>query len=847
MRCRPFLSRLAAMALLVSATLGWALEPPTPEQVAQYRREGSFSARAAAAKAFGNHRVAQRLVERSAHKLRELALQSGERGTVFTPPPAWRGMPTTGNVKMLVLMIDFSDYPHTASNTTEAVTARVFGPGDNPSAFPYESLANYYRRASYSKLELGGAVLGWYRPAYPRAQVPMTDVGRENLIKEAITAFKAQGHDFTQYDNNNDGQIDYFAVVWTGPNNGWSGFWWGYQTEFIDANFKVDGKRLGSYSWQWEGNYGSGPFNPLTMIHETGHALGLPDYYDYDTAKGPAGGAGGLDMMDANRGDHNAFSKFLLDWLEPKVYTSAQAAIALRSSAIQPDAAIVMPGMSAGNPFGEYFLVQHRRQEANDTGIPTEGLMIWHVDSRLDASGQNYRFDNSYTEHKLLRLMEADGLEQIESGGRTDAGDFYVTGKTFGPRSTPAAVTYDGLATWLSLENIGPAGLARSFDLVSVAKDTTAPTGAPTAPVDEGATVTQDRLAFTWTAGNLAEPEGGITGYHLQVGTAPGASDVFDGMVGKRLNQTLTGVGVGGATHHARVRAMNSSGLYSAWSPNSDGILMALPTLDCSTLEACNLSFYTSGDAVWSSQTQVSHGTASAAVSGTLADNQASHFQTRVTGPGTLKFWWKVSSEAGYDFLFVSVDGVAQPGGISGEKDWTQVQLSLPAGTHTVRWTYAKDEGAAGGQDKAWVDQVEFAVPAVPSTFTGFSPLAGPVGTVITLQGTNLNAVTAVTLGGLTATFQVLSDTRLAVTVPAGATTGPIRLTTALGNLTGPQDFQVRSRDLNGDGTADLVDLARLAKAFGTKVGDAGYSAALDLNGDGLIDESDLPLFFQGM
>lgn len=844
MRMHDFLPRLLTLALLTTASVGVAMEPPTPEQVAQYRKDGSFAARVAAAKAIGNHRVAERLVERSGQRLKEL---SQTQGAVFTPPSAWRGMPTTGTVKMLVLMIDFSDYPHTDSNTQETVNARIFGPGDSGTSFPLESLSNYYRRASFGKLELTGSVLGWYRPAYPRTQIPTSTTGRQTLIKEAINAFKAQGHDFAQYDNNNDGQIDYFAVLWAGPHTGWGSFWWGYQTDFYDPNFKIDGKSLGSYSWQWEGNYGSGAFNPLTLIHETGHALGLPDYYDYDAALGPKGGAGGYDMMDANKGDHNAFSKFLLDWMTPAVYTTGQAGVTLRSTTVQPEAAIVTPGITAGNPFGEYFLVQYRKKEGNDSAIPAEGLMIWHVDSRLNASGNNYAFDNSYAEHKLLRLMEADGLEEIEAGGKTNAGDFFVTGKQFGPATKPAAVTYDGIATWLSVTNIGTPGTTLSFDLVSVAPDTTAPTGAPTAPLDEGASTTQDRLAFTWTAGTAADAESGISAYHLQVGTSAGASDVFDALVGNRLNKTLEGLGVGGATHYARVRAMNAAGLYSAWSAASDGILLSLPALDCAALDACNLSFYTSGDAVWSSQAQVTHGTASAAVSGTLGHNQSSQFQTRILGPGTLKFWWKVSSEAGYDYLSVSVDGVTKPGAISGEKDWAQVSLALPAGAHAVKWTYAKDEGAVGGQDRAWVDQVEFSAQVAPSTFTAFSPLAGPVGSTVTLQGTNLNGVTAVTIGGATATYQVQSDTRITATVPAGAITGAIRLTTALGPVDGPQDFLVRSRDFNADGSADLLDLARLAKAFGARTGDTAYSAALDLNGDGAIDELDLPLFFLGM
>jgi hypothetical protein len=59
----------------------------------------------------------------------------------------------------------------------------------------------------------------------------------------------------------------------------------------------------------------------------------------------------------------------------------------------------------------------------------------------------------------------------------------------------------------------------------------------------------------------------------------------------------------------------------------------------------------------------------SAVPSGDIGGNQATLLQTTVTGPGTLSFWWKVSSEAGNDFLDLFVDS-ENPAQISGEIDW---------------------------------------------------------------------------------------------------------------------------------------------------------------------------------
>ena len=82
--------------------------------------------------------------------------------------------------------------------------------------------------------------------------------------------------------------------------------------------------------------------------------------------------------------------------------------------------------------------------------------------------------------------------------------------------------------------------------------------------------------------------------------------------------------------------------------------------------------------------------------------------QTTITGPGTLSYWWKVSSESGYDFLEFYLDGVLQRGRISGEVNWQQVSINIPVGSHSVKWCYKKDGATSSGQDAGWVDEVSF-------------------------------------------------------------------------------------------------------------------------------------------
>ena len=159
--------------------------------------------------------------------------------------------------------------------------------------------------------------------------------------------------------------------------------------------------------------------------------------------------------MDGD-GDHNAFTKFLLDWITPTVVSSGSQAVTLRASGLYPDAALFMPGASGGI-FGEYFMVQNRDRAGNDTGLFTgsDGLVIWHIDSRLNTSNSDFLYDNSYTGHKLVRLMEADGLEEIETwAGYADAGDYYKAGMTFGPLTFPNSSRYDGATTSMVVSGI---------------------------------------------------------------------------------------------------------------------------------------------------------------------------------------------------------------------------------------------------------------------------------------------------------------------------------------------------------------------------------------------------------
>jgi len=78
-----------------------------------------------------------------------------------------------------------------------------------------------------------------------------------------------------------------------------------------------------------------------------------------------------------------------------------------------------------------------------------------------------------------------------------------------------------------------------------------------------------------------------------------------------------------------------------------------------------------------------------------------------------------------------------------------------------------------------------------PPVLTSFSPLKRPVGKIVTIVGKHLSGATAVTFNGSHATFTVASNYLIKATVPAGASDGPISVTTPYGTVTSGAYFDI--------------------------------------------------------
>src|SRR5204863_7553858 len=119
------------------------------------------------------------------------------------------------------------------------------------------------------------------------------------------------------------------------------------------------------------------------------------------------------------------------------------------------------------------------------------------------------------------------------------------------------------------------------------------------------------------------------------------------------------------------------------------------------------LEWSTIGEPAWFGQTIVSRDGADAAQSGQVGDSGAVTAVTTVNGPGTVFFWWKVSSETNKDYLKFYLGGSLQES-ISGEVDWIWRSWTVASGSQVIQWSYVKDSSGSAGQDSGWVDQIHY-------------------------------------------------------------------------------------------------------------------------------------------
>lgn len=308
----------------------------------------------------------------------------------------------TGDAKLLVIPVSFSDYPCSmtklgCNDTRTQIKNAFFGKKSRTNG---ESIASYYAKSSFGKLRITGEVSDWYESDMSSLEIKDKGNSQNNLKTLLLSAVEwvREKVDISKYDQDKDGFIDAVCFIYSAPYE-YNTPLWAYKST-INSKSNIDSPSLKNYVWESCSfmnlkNSFSKP-ETRTYIHEVGHLLGLYDYYPLQESQSffPLGKS---DMMDLNIGDHNVFSKMLLNWTRPYVVTD-ECEITIHPSYLNGECILVKNNWN-GSALDEYILLEfYSPKGLNERDsklsfiyngnekvnlISKNGIKIYHVDARI--------------------------------------------------------------------------------------------------------------------------------------------------------------------------------------------------------------------------------------------------------------------------------------------------------------------------------------------------------------------------------------------------------------------------------------------------------------------------------
>ena len=339
--------------------------------------------------------------------------------------------PSTGDVNILVVPVNFdlndirpyesrSYIDFNEGDYLEAMEYTFNGVSSLNGANPYwESVSSFYEKSSYGNLRFNFEITDPFTPEMSASeflskedltsssssvggsQELITDILERGLTKDnkSIDIFDSK------YDRNEDGYIDGLWLIYNVIDgdlvSSESQPFWAYTTNYlaqasnsVTGETRIVGTRYANCALSFLYDDSSSGYDAHTIIHETGHMLGLDDYYSYDNTSN-YGYLGGIDMMDLNIGDHSAFSKYALGWIEPTVIYQDDTTITLKPFESSGDALIIPSSYYNDSAFSEYLILEYKTPTGLNELDATEqyrnayplafsnGLAIYHVDARL--------------------------------------------------------------------------------------------------------------------------------------------------------------------------------------------------------------------------------------------------------------------------------------------------------------------------------------------------------------------------------------------------------------------------------------------------------------------------------
>lgn len=347
-----------------------------------------------------------------------------------------RGYPhfkSVGENNLLVVPLKIKGYEEYATSENLKKINDSFFLEDSLNTLGYYSLSEYYKISSYNKLNIKGEVTPWIDLDLTTKEISSSSISNYTLdcgtyfpTEKAINYIKENLNiDLTKYDNDKDGFIDGVYFIYGCPtflddsSLSSSTFWnFTYYNVLNKDKASISSPVLMTYSWSSFDMLSKGSdktkLDTHTYIHEFGHQLGLNDYYDTSNSGGLnpyTSPMGGLDMMDNNVGDHSAFSKFALGWINPFVVSGDIGSVEVEiRSLIESGECIILPTSNYNNtPFDEYLMIEYIKNDSinkvdSTNGYPStfytdgriirfyskNGIRITHIDARSVDTNLDY-------------------------------------------------------------------------------------------------------------------------------------------------------------------------------------------------------------------------------------------------------------------------------------------------------------------------------------------------------------------------------------------------------------------------------------------------------------------------
>ena len=370
--------------------------------------------------------------------------------------------PTKGTVKGLVLMVQFADNEFQPDYTRELFTNMMNQEGFSD----YEatgSARDYFIAQSMGQFTPEYDVVGPIKLPFIMQHYGQNDSqGNERvafrMIQDACQiAHDSLNVDFSQYDFNDDGDVDFVYVIYAGFGESYGASTntiWPHASTLSawGGNITLDEKRVERYACSCELKYTSGTQleGIGTFCHEFGHVLGLPDIYN--TQMQSRTQLGQWDVMDTGAYNnesrtppaHSAFERYSLGWLDfIDIDTPAEVMELEELTEHNVAYRIVTPN----NP-DEFFTLENRQLIGWDSYLPGGGLMILHInydEGIWDRNAVNNGVNPCYD------LVEADGNQ----GQNLPTNLFPTpTNDMFTDYSTPNSLAWDGTPTEKGITNI---------------------------------------------------------------------------------------------------------------------------------------------------------------------------------------------------------------------------------------------------------------------------------------------------------------------------------------------------------------------------------------------------------